>query len=290
MSVRYVREKYAGRNASSGDDASRSYTKVVIVQTDSPHDGAIVVCNHPLVPQFGTYYATANEADSGAMLRRRRPKQTGPKTWEVSCEFSTRARDPDDQEENPLARPPKHSWSGVEYDTFPSKDLDDVPFMNSAFWRYDPAIAVPETYGVLVIVRNEPIFDMDRAEEFSNVVNENRIFGRDPGKVLLKPPRGDQRFENNINFVAVTYELWINKKGWITWALDAGPFAIKRNAAGNPTGEKLHADEAGIKHTEDIPLDGNGNVLPMAERIAGRFRERGFRVYETKNFGVLELE
>ena len=293
MSVIYVREKHAARTGGDKSDSSRSYVKVIVVGTSSADDGQVIVCLHPLVPQFGSYYATAHEADAGALLRSRRPHQTGPKTWEITCTFSTKTGDPQDREPNPLARPPKHSWSGVVYDTYPPKDLNGKPFNNSAHWRFDPAIAIPKVYGVLTIVRSEAIFNEARALEYSNVLNQDVWRGYAPTMVKLLPPRGDEQFENNISFVAVTYEFHINKETWPDVdedVIDHGPFALKKDDDGNPTGEKLHADEAGIKHTEDLPLDGEGNVLPMAERKAGRFITIHFEKYERKSFKALGLE
>ena len=294
MAVIRVWEKFAAKSGDDDAEGNRSYTRVLGVETNNPRDGKRIVCLHPLIPQYGSYYATLTESDDQAMLTKRSADQDGESDyiWEITCNFSTKAGDSEEENENPLARPPKHSWSGATRETHPLKDLNGKIFQNSAFWRFSPAIGIPTTDGVLKIVRNEAVFDEARAEEFSNVLNENAWRGRRAGTVKCLPPSGDECFEKGIHYVKVTYTFHIRREGWPETeeeVLDEGPFELKLNADGNPVGDKVHEDADGVSHTEMIALDGKGKALSLAKRQAGQFETIRFKKYHRKNLGALGL-
>jgi len=289
MGIVSAAEKVAARSGSKDFKGIRTYTRVWLVETDDPGDGAVTVLMAG--PAIGTYYATSCETDMQALVRSKTPRQLSKYLWELTISYSSEGTDPGQQQENPLQRPPQVAWGFAQHEVQAFKDLDGKPFMNSAGEPYPAEVAKrDQSRLVLTVTRNESYFDVDLAEEFQDAINDKPFFGRAKGTAKCANIRGDGPHYENVVYWQVTYEIHFDSRGWLNEQLDAGHYYWEDGDVGHPAKKRFPQDGLGVTSTEPIPLDGHGNKLSEADIKAAQFKYRTFRHYEWRDFGKLNLE
>jgi len=289
MGVKSVELKYASASGAGDLTGKREYLLVFEVLTTSYRDGVIAVGNAGGIPHKGAYYQHYGEADPGALCRKITPRQIDKTVWEVSCHYSSEHGDEEQNQQNPLLKPPRRSWRHVRTVTYPGKDLDDKPFVNSAGERFGPdAAAIEEVHPVLVIERNEAYFDFAVGKDYQNSVNSDRFYGWDPGTARLILT-ADEAWAEGMAYAIVTYEIEFNERGWNTPILDDGSFYLEVD---DETGDKERVypqDKNGIAATSRVMLDGAGGKLSQAQIDAEEFQYIDFRRFKSRRFATLRL-
>ena len=103
------------RRGGEREDGTRHYSRTFLVETDSKHDGQVVVLSAPGLPGRFDVYATESENDQEAVCLSREPRQVrgSATTWHIECRYDSKI-DEQDREENPILREPTISYEGQE--------------------------------------------------------------------------------------------------------------------------------------------------------------------------------
>ena len=280
-----------------------------------------------VTPATATYHDT--EVDAGAILTSIVPvntdrTQAGHKIWEVTCSYSSKGPGGNlaNEEASPLLRLVKRTWGSANYIHYPHKDLGNPgiaakDFVNTAGYPYD-AVPVEETVVTLTLVKPQAafnpyasyesetsfvpaadlgtnpdgtakLFNIAVAKTFQNSVNMHPFYGEAAGTVLLKNIRGDEAFENGIEYINITYEFHFRSPDvageelntWQLQLMDKGPYYLDGGVT--KTAHTLNGTET----TDDIKLNGtNGDKLDDGDDAAyNLFQTR--KVMDFRLLGVL---
>lgn len=258
-------ETFHGRQTNYDDKAVRRYVRTFIVQTDSALDGPLTVRLASGIPRLTTPYLEPNGlvADLGALCTHIAvvQREDNPNLWDVTCEYSSESERPDRMQDNPIARP---TDIYVDYDTYQVPSTHSVttgkPIVNSAGMPFDPPHMKDDDRLVLVMERNELAPDLNLLASYSNVVNSDPFFGVDPLFWKCKPIRWRRMYENGLYYFRVTYRFaHSGQTDWLFKTWDQGRFVKDTKNPGQLLAIK---DTHGIPVTQDVLLDGHGQVLP----------------------------
>jgi hypothetical protein len=212
-----------GENPGTVFDASnypyrREYQRVFLVQVDNPQIGSIQVvaqamAGWPIPIPFSAYVSyNGLEYDLQALcikIAAAPEPDTDGCLWKITCSFSTEMPPggqgsdfgdingdgfPDGQggsggnnAANPENDPPVIGWDSETAQKTPQKDLDGLPYVNSAGQPYTPAPQYPVAHYALNYERNELGFDKNIAEIYAYAVNADEFLGSPPGTVQCMP-------------------------------------------------------------------------------------------------------
>lgn len=189
----------------------------------------------------------------------------GPKQWIVNVTYKSW--------QNPLAAPPKVSWSFASSNEPIDRDIFDRAVTNSARETYDPPISEDVDDILLRITRNEAGYNPMVALDYKNSINSDVFYGAAPGIAKLKNFSGDLQLGGPSEWYVINYEVQFRLDGWKRRMLDQG-FRTYDSATGEYT---TIVDSKGKALSEPTLLDGNGNKLPNAS-----IDSPVFNVHETK--------
>mgnify|MGYP001568739765 CR=1 FL=1 len=290
MAVTDVKRFWSGGGAVD-ERLQRRYTVKYRAQTDSSIDGPFTVLTDSRLPLIGDPYFDQNgRADVGARCILKTPEQEGDEAtqWIVTCEYSTKTRDPIEQKENPLLRPPDIFWDTAKFTKTKIKatfagvggDQDNVAIMNSSEEPFDP-VEVDDSRRVLVIERNELTFDSDLADTYQDVINAFVFARRPPKTAKVSSITARHQFENGIGYWRVIYTIEFRREGWDQEYRDEGYSEIDTVAKTRT----LILDSTSTPVSKPVPLNGAGKKLdPGAAPV---FRK--YRLYTMVNFADLRL-
>lgn len=288
MSALKVVEKVASRTASFGIDGSREYTRVFRVRMSRAGDGCLTAVMAPGIPPLGLNYATTIEYDLGAICRSLEPRQISKYVYEVTAKYSSKPSDSEEQDPNPLLRPPDIAWSKATYGKPLAKDLDGKPVVNSAGQPYDPPVEIERTRQVLTITRNELAYDYDLAEEYADALNSDTFYGKPAGRAKFAMPVATWKWENGYEYWQVTYQIDFHPEGWALLLLDQGSYEL----VDGPDSTKVRKPivDSGVTHSGLVLLDGEGGRLAQSEIDAGNCFWRTPKAFEEKPFAPWGLD
>lgn len=127
-----------------------------------------------------------------------------------------RSSDPEQRQENPLARPPLIYFSHTDEEESLTKDLDNKKFLNSANDPYDPPKKRQVALPVIVIERNEAPWPEDRIDTYVKTTNSGVFRGRQPFFCLMHSIQAEPQWENRVYFYRARYEIHVSvaEEGW----------------------------------------------------------------------------
>jgi hypothetical protein len=206
--------------------------------------------------------------------------------YSTAPDENTQRQSQEDQQENPLARPPKRSWSIGSLETYPQVDLDQKPFCASNHEPIQQGIPVKIPYVIKRYTRNEVYFNESRAFAMAWATDSTK-------KILCtKFDGGEQLLDkgSRVSYVEVQYEFWCLGSGSIKWEerrLDAGSFWLAPTGPGGSYQPAFLSDHDGVKAyaTGSILLNGNGGKLA----VGGTPVWNVFRTYPIANLHSLGL-
>lgn len=245
-----VEEHWEGRRATHKADGPTTYTRVFLVVTDDPLDGAQLVRQATGVPSIGDLYVTETESDDTCVCVSVDPNQDGedPRKWTVTCEYT------DETKENPVDEPARKTWGSTARRVPLERDLDGDPIVNSANEPFDPPPEDEEYDLTLTITRNEATFDPLTIRAYQNKVNDAEFFDFPAGEVKCNEIVASDQERDDEAFVQVTYKFQIREGGWQLELLDQGFRQLDGAAVVNIL------DERGQFLTKPTLLDGNGHA------------------------------
>jgi hypothetical protein len=251
----------ASRRGSANDEAVREYTAEYVVVVTALTDGPLTVRFMPGVPRIYDSYVgfATGEYDITSFCRNVEIAESseGPYVWLVTAKFSSKLDRPQDQQnDNPLLRAAEIEWSSAPFERPLTKDNNGDDITNSANEAFDPPPTIEENRPVLVITRNEGLYDPARTLLYEDAVNTDIFYGAGPRFAKIKSITGKRQFENGFIFWSVKYEIHFRRDGFDYRFLDQG----FRDASG-----KLFRDPVdGSPYSSPTLLDGSGGNLKYA--------------------------
>jgi hypothetical protein len=285
----------------------RTYSCALRVTTNSRYVGPIQVIQS-LNIRMGNYYQfpmdefgttspppVGVEQDQGSFVTsiQARRETEDALSWIVSMEFSPHDLIHESGEEkladgalNPLEKRPKVTWGSVKYEIHKSKDLDGLPFVNTAG---EPLLEPPkldENRSLLTITRNEETFSEAYVKQFRDTVNFDTFLGYPPNTVKCRDIVGDQEYDADWGmYWEVKYEFEIRDDsdtdgdGWTLVVLNAG-LREKKTSGAAPTEVMM----GGKPVSDPVLLNQAGLYVPGADPY---YLE--FHIYPEKNFADLNI-
>lgn len=286
MGIVSVERKYAGLSGKGTLAGERNYRMVFVVITNNPDDGVMVVGNASGIPHKGDVYFTATDIDPGALCQDVSPKQDQDEqtVWEVVCTYSSHSGDPAKDDNNPMVHPPDIHWGSWGETRALYQDFNDKKFVNSAGQPLDPPVERRFKYPALTVVRNEATFPVMLVQSYWDRLNSDVFNGWPPGTVKVEDIRAASQYREAQGFFRVTYEFLFRNEGWKHYEIDHGTYHLEENDSGDK--EKTANKCKGIATTNDMPLDGNGDLLTQAEIDAGNFVVNEWVLFERKPFSI----
>lgn len=267
----------ASQSAGSDSQIDTSYTFQYRVEVDNESDSAATVLANTGLPGM---YAPCPIDLTAFCVNRKASRESGTrKVWIVSVDYKTDAPNSEDQEDDPLDRPVKRSWSITKTTKVAAKDVKGDPILNKAGFAFDPPLEIAASHARLIFVRNEEDFDGTKALNYVDRVNKDAWAGADKGTVRCESIAADEQFENGVSYWTVTYEFEYNPEGWQPEILEQ---SIK-----DKNGKHIQDDD-GLPVSSPWPINVNGVKIETANLPADAVYTE-FEVYEEKNFSALNL-
>lgn len=284
MPVITVKARGTGDSVTYNGDFTRNYTR--IFQVLATADTGMKAVVEALGISIGDAYTFGTESDSKALcnsISATHDARGNPDSWTATVQYGQ--LDVAQAQENPLLRQPEISFNYAQYEKPVFFDRDGNPLVNTAGVPFLKPYMVEDSRRIMELVRNEPQFDPDMAEQFMNHVNMNQFFGAAPGKVKCSNIKPSRQYSNELEFHywVVAYEFKFNYDGWAARLLNEG--YLQRNAAGTnvvpiykdgqPIQTPALLDNAGhVLALDQDPIELTFDVLPEAD-----FSQLGFDAF-----------
>lgn len=271
MSVTTITEQLSRQADFELKDQARTYTRTFRAYTNNPLDDAnVVAAALAAVFPLGSAYSSDTSLDLGATLTKISPQSTDhSQVWDVTLEYSSETVDPDDQIQDPLARPPVYKFSFVKDKKVLEYDEDDLALENSAKMPYDPPIEVEQSRAVFDISWNMPrsgtgAFNFDVVDSCIDCTNLDTWNGFTEGRCRITEITAEDRYEEQTVYMAVTARVELAPIG-TRWdeleILDAGFYEyLGDDLDDKPVWDRIR-DKYGNEVSTAYPLDGNGLKL-----------------------------
>ena len=248
MSVISVDEKRDGKDGSQSVGNTKD-RRTFIVRTNNQQDGRVTVLAASALPAMQDVYQTDTDIDLTSRVIRRVPNQRSRFVWEVVIHYSSEVETETETAEfqDFLGQPVKVAVSFIKAQevvggtllpvSFVSRGIDVAPEgnggVNSAGEPFDPPITKDVSRIVLTFQKNEDTFDIPRAQQYQDSINDDHWFGF-PEKHLkvesISTPGKQRRVDpdnNPVDFYPITYIIHGNKVAWKKFILNQGTFFIK---------------------------------------------------------------
>lgn len=251
--------KWRGVGGSSNiEDGTQEFTERWQVISNAIYENEITVLTasglpvafqpHPNFPAALAYSIEASQDEASR------------KVWWVDVNYKT-FPDEDEQEENPLNRPPKITRDGESREVPRFKDINGKTYANSLGEPYlNPPIMMPDSLTTYTVEQNLAFFNSDTHDAYENSINSDVFVLYRPGFIktfavgtaLLKSVSAHSARENDVYHWKRKMVLVHNKQGWNTTKhpLDysyhhlnnAGKMVRTLDATGNPTAQPALLD------------------------------------------------
>lgn len=242
----------------------RQYTVVLQCLSNDIKDDCVSVlndvCNHLGIP-VGTpayvAYSFGNSFDPLAMLKKITVRQTASgakgesREWTARLEYDSAA---EQMQDNPLLRPTIINGNFQEYAKVLWKDINGKAITNTAKYRFDPPIEIPDARPVVTFTRNEITYDIAYfSNNFVNRINSSPWYGGAVNQWRCANVSGTgPHVENNVVFFTVTYDFQFRYEGWKPQVANAGLYDIN---------QKPVVDNYGNNVTVPAPLNPDGTQV-----------------------------
>lgn len=225
------------REGSANLDGDTEYSVVYYVRTDDRSDGPEKVRTAFGIPAIGDSYALGNDFDPRAVVTDKTAREReSPFEWEVEVKYSTRKKEKEEPEENPLLQPAEISFGfqsrqivipGYYQDAQspnPFKSME-VGVISSNGELFDPQPEMEVADPVLTIKKNIPYMSTQWLMSISNTVNITEFYGADPRQLRLMPPQTDRAFDKVVGFYwPTTFQFVYRYDTWDFQLLNIGSY------------------------------------------------------------------
>lgn len=281
MAIVWVHEALASGSGVGEHGSGGSYVRVFDVLSDSYDDNAITVAaandGTTAIPAAYSYFHKGNDTDYQSVVTRIAPERDAryPLLWHVRVEYTVFSTSSGNLPGGTIAitsRLPDIRIWGIPVSEVIHQDVNGLPIANSAGQRFNP---LPEDVYYLKafeIAWPSRSYDLDFWTAYEDSVNADRVWGRNPGSLLMVgPPSATRKVDSVGTYWEMKAEIHWNKKGWVKQYIDMGKVKLVASdgsapSANNPaTGVMPITDQAGLRVGDDVPLDGAGQPLAAGQ-------------------------
>lgn len=284
MTVTYKGEDPEGRSASN-DTGMRRYTRVFKLETSDRSEGPYAVGSHASLPKIGSLYpddpyAWCKTLDVAWVA--------GWKAWKVTANYTSER----ELAEDPTGDPAVISWDSEQFQRPAIFDKDGNAICNSAGDPFDPPNMMDDSRRIVTITKNLAVVPT-WILTYQDAVNSDTftVDGVSVGVGVAKMQRvsvGPTERRNAITFRPVTFQIHLERDGWLLEPLDAG-FRELQAGSGSGAGSLVNIVNPGdgLQPSAPVPLDGAGVSLTDPSTTNNVFLS--FSVYQTLAFSSLPL-
>lgn len=283
MSLTFGKEVFERRGGRLEIGTGGSFTRTFLVTTDDPEvDGPYEACFCAGLPRLGDPFPSDPLYTCKTITPE--PVANPAKSWFVTCEYSRRSNDPDDEPDNPLNEPVQSTFSSVKVRKPVTVDQSGAAIVNAADCAFDPPPEIERTHPTITFVRNEPFYSFaTHSEPYVDHVNSATFSGADPGTVKCADITATQERENGQDYYKVTYQFEYNPDGWQLSLLNVG--YMEKADGTNLTKIK---DDNGRDVSTPWPLSVTG-VAQGSPLTSASFNYLDFTVFPSVDFNNLGL-
>lgn len=259
------------------------------VLTTDRADGPIGVCQAVGLPALFDPYVWGNDSDPYMLLREYDPQllvDAATCTWKVGCKYSTPERKPGrdgtgggtgketpGEYQNPLLELPTAKFSSTGKEALLQQVYDPItgslmPATASNGQVYDPPPKTQEHWGVLTIIRNEPVTANHPYLSwlYTDAVNSDTFWGLPPGSWKCKEINAENQNRQlpngvTVSFLRVTYTFELNPNGWDIFIVDSGTYYLQPDPRGPNWPMQAIDFKTNTGQVTEGPLNGRGGAL-----------------------------
>ena len=286
MTVNYLGEDPEGRQATN-DTGRRSYSRVFKLQTTDKTEGPYAVGSHASLPRIGQLYPD----DPFAWCKSLSVSwAAGWNAWRVTAEYTSER----ELAEDPTGDPAYITWDSEQFQRPAVFDKNGKSICNSAGDPFDPPNMMDDSRRVVTVQKNLAVVP-SWILTYQDAVNSDMftVDGITVGVGLAKMQRvsvGAVERRNAITFRTVTFQMHLERAGWLLEPLDAG-FRELGNGSGSGSGAggliNILNPGDNERPSAPVPLDGLGQQLQNPSNTNNVFLS--FAVYQTLAFSSLPL-
>lgn len=204
--------------------------------------------------------------------------------WHIDVEIGKlpAGRNPTDNVENPLLRPPRYRVEYIEETVVIEKDREGKPITNSVGDPPDSALEDIDAYPVLVVEKNYATLQqiVDLGNTYHRSVNSNAFYGATARKVRFMPIQAsDILNENGIEYYTATMRFAFNPRTWDREFLNRG-WRYKKTAGG--TLQNAIDEKTNLPVTSPVKLKEDGTIAPDGQEF---YIVR--QILEPKDYGLI---
>lgn len=289
MTLQYIRQ-LPGREADIGKNDDWTYRRSWLVQTDSRtyHEGNVLL-EGISAGTFPTPYLSTHPSDTRFLCKRLtgRQERNSPLHWIVTAVWDTKPWD-DDDEEDPLDRRAKISWSTIKYQKAVEKDQSNNGILNSAGDYFDPPPLRDISRWTATVVKNvsevpSGILDWpDKLNADSWLIDGITVPSR--CAKIMSVGVGDIRKEGDEVYRELSYTIEFDKEDlWKGKYLNQGYHYL---TGGSPQNKKRCQVNNKDAMSPQL-LDASGGQITNPTPADATFEE--YDIYETMDFGILPV-
>ena len=209
-----------------------------------------------------------------------------PRHWTITAEYSSAPTKDEEQEENPLNRPPRVRWRTNHYRQAIYRDIDGKAILNKAGDYFDPPVEVDRsrwTVNVTANVADVPGFMLDYEDAVNNAsITIGGVVIPQYAAKIMDLDIGELKREGDYLYYEFGYSLEIRRELWI-------PLKVLNAGLRYKSGEqqKQIFDNSSPARPVSSPrlLDDDGTVLSDPTPTRAKYCE--FTVYYARPFSVL---
>lgn len=213
------KELHRGRSGTIAEKGVITYKRKWIIQRDTSADTLFIVLSTSGLPLVYEVYPE----DTRALCTNIEATPTGDETgtlWEAEATYSTQFDN--QQQSNPILRPPLYSCQSQQYTRPVARDTDGTPIMNLAGDYYDPPPEMDDARGTIIVSKNQSSLPLAQMN-YVNAINSDQFFNNGPGTWKLNAiSSGNIQTEGGTTFYTVTYEFAYRPEGWQPRLLEIG--------------------------------------------------------------------
>lgn len=284
------RRELPGREINIGkyDDWTRRRSWLVFTDTRAYDEGQLLL-DGISGGTFPTPYLSTHPDDARFLCKRLAGKQDtrSPLHWRVTADYDTKPWDNDD-EENPLDRRTKVSWSTVKYQKAIEKDRDGEAILNSAGDYFDPPPLKDVSRWTATITKNldaipTAIFDYPDAINDADWTLQGITIPQHTAKII-GIQISDLQKEGDVEFYTFTYTVEFDSvHQWKGKYLNQGYYYLTDPAVSPRNRKRCRVD--GRDSASPQLLDGDGQQIADPSPSNATFEE--YDVETELNFSVL---
>lgn len=286
MTITYIRN-LPGRETERGLPNDSTLRRSWLVLTDTRYTSEALFLADAITVGAGAIpipYVDSHPDDILHLCKRLRGRQDkkSPLHWTLEAEYDTKPWQDEDDEEAPLDRRAKITWSTVKYQKAVEEDRDGEAILNSAGFYFDPPPLKDISRWTVTVSKNVASVPNDILD-YPDKLNDSTwsVGGVDAepnAAKIMSINISDLQKEQDQEFYIFTYTVEFDKDLWKGKYLNQGFY--------DSSGERI-LDASGKPTAYPWPLDSSGDKIDDPDPSSATFEE--YDIYEEIDFGILPV-